>query len=113
MTTKEILLAAAEYIEKHGWQQYQYGGRYRHGYFLDGQYRHEHFAATGDGPACLAGAIGSVTGKPPNLDGDVLRAVDTVIGGRFIVSHWNDAPGRTKEEVIAALRAAAETVEDA
>ncbi len=80
---RQRLLNAANYIEACGWCQYQ--------------------SSNGD-KVCASMAI--TCGE---WNGDVLRATEEfrrVIGKNIPV--WNDMPGRTKEEVIAALRKAAE-----
>jgi hypothetical protein len=91
-TAQDVLLAAARYIEEHGW----HGGQ-----SWDG----------GDKAVCATDAIVEVE---PNT---ALRwaAHDRLIaylGGRpaeySVVWSWNDAPGRTEAEVLQALRAAAQ-----
>jgi hypothetical protein len=90
-TTADVLRAAARYIEEHGW----YPGD-----------------PSGGAITCLFTGIGSV--EPP---GDrrlaAYDAVYAVIGGRTYsdIFDWNDTPGRTRDEVLAALRAAADASE--
>jgi hypothetical protein len=83
------LLAAADYIEEHGWCQ----GR---------PYLGE--------SACVIGAVNIVTNGDKRLfETDRLRhameRVHKTLGGSAI--SWNDNPTRTKEEVVSALRKAA------
>lgn len=91
MSTKEALNAAADYIEQNGWFQ-------------------DEPADAGDGTACAIWALDEVAGGFYN---DARNALVNHLGLRELrlsVIQWNDAPGRTKEEVIAAFRAAAEAV---
>lgn len=79
------LLRAADYIEERGWCQLRYHTRAGH--------------------VCAYGAILSI-------EGDIsVRRKAEVRFSRFhdvlSMENYNDAPGRTKEEVVAALRAAA------
>jgi hypothetical protein len=76
------LLAAAEYIEKHGWCQKR--------------------ASNSLGQVCLFGALNRVTNNLSNSEYD---RVYKVLNDQPI--NWNDEPGRTKEEVVNALRKAA------
>jgi hypothetical protein len=73
------LLAAADYIEQHGWCQ--------------------HIGKI-NGHVCASVALNMV--GCPNMSWLAL----THLVGRSI-PRWNDAPGRTKEEVVAAMRKAA------
>ena len=91
----DVLNGAAGLIERDGWCQRQY--------------RDE------NGCRCLAGAIDAVAGEDPEFhwesteDAVTVRArhaVADVVGKNW--SSWNDEPGRTKAEVVAVLRAAAE-----
>jgi hypothetical protein len=77
------LLKAAEYIEEHGWCQRSIGAK--------------------GGPACVIGAVHFSGGKIA-----ALNAVERVIGRPDLI-RWNDEPGRTKAEVVKALRGAAFT----
>lgn len=73
--------AAADYIRKHGWCQ----GTTRE---FDG------------GPCCALGAVWSVCGSLGGFNTEELeRAIKSEIDGS--IPNWNDAKGRTKEEVIA------------
>lgn len=80
---KQNLLDAANYIRKHGWCQWT--------------------SETEDGRVCIAGAFGRTFGLNYDTTGDVLRnylCVDSL-------SAWNDALGRTVDQVLSALEAAA------
>lgn len=82
----KILLGTASYIEAHGWCQ--------------GSYEK-------NGAVCIVGAICRVV---PDNSGYQLRAdsvdrLETHLDS--CATDYNDAPGRTKEEVLAALRKAA------
>ncbi len=78
---RRVLLDAANYIEQHGWCQ----GAYR-----------------GGSAVCPIRAI--VTVDPFHEHGATLR-MRKYVGGH--VEAWNDAPGRTQDEVVGALRACA------
>lgn len=90
MTTSEILLAAADHLERHGWQQWLSGSA--------GQ------------PCCLVGAI-KVACR--GVEADYIAARNRLYehlgtsSGVPLLVDWNDTFGRTADEVIAALRAAA------
>ncbi len=111
MKTKDFLLDAARHIEMHG--------------LLKGGFGSAH------GPCCIRGAINLVTigstvdGDYGNFPADDMRqwfassAVDAIarqIGAKDdrywaraeAVANWNDAPDRTRSEVLAAMRKAAE-----
>lgn len=90
MTAREVLLKAADHIERYGWQQ---GG-----------------AGSPHGPCCALGAIAAgpiVHGV--SAPAAIAEAEDMLRDWikRQAVSAWNDAPDRTAAEVIAALRGAA------
>ena len=87
------LRAAAEVLRRDGWTQGDY--------------------EKADGCKCLSGALRSVCGGIDSTEPErylpawgYLRAL---IGREAIT--WNDAPGRTADEVIAALEAAADAAE--
>lgn len=89
----EVLLKAADYIEKYGWCQ--------------------EAAFSPDGRACLLGGIYAACGglrrdaglydTPPNYD----KAVSRIAKFAPNLGVWNDHPHRTKDEVVAVLRKAA------
>ena len=93
MTTEEILAEAARLVEEKWSQRYP-------------TTRQEGF--------CAFGAIRYASGSRNSLDGDfnsyfpALAAVCKEIGlekpAAGCLGDWNDAPGRTKEEVATALR---------
>ena len=91
-----ILNRAAELIEKDGWIQ---GNWREHGARCAGQaiydalpYRMD-FSASDSAWVAMRRQIGKQRG-------------DTM----FEIAHWNDAPGRTKDEVIATLKRAASSL---
>lgn len=79
------LLDAADYIEKHGWCQ--------------------HSLQDPNGRVCIFGAIDLVTADPDVLGNAVVRLSRQV--SYYPITAWNDAPERTKQEVVDTLRAAA------
>lgn len=87
MTPAAILRAAAQELRDHGWCQHE--GE-------DEKGRH-----------CALGAIGVVAGLGQYETATVLR----IYLKTPYIGDWNDTPGRTQEEVIAALEAAASSTE--
>ena len=93
--TSVTLLKAAEYIEEHGWCQYD---------LFDEVNR-----------ACLDGAIIRSSNNFSLIrEIEAQERVAKFLGANLskrsalgFIHVWNDAPGRTKEEVVAALRGAA------
>ena len=87
----DVLNGAADLIERDGWCQ---------GTFRDG------------GARCASRAIGDAAENTKNPHGpdwsDAAHICLRKLTGHWFVSGWNDKPGRTKAEVVAALRAAAE-----
>lgn len=93
-TTSDVLLAAARYIEEHGW--------------------HKGSAVSADGRVCIVGAIKAVCFQDPD-DFDwspgAVAAVDVAAHHVGDYAHvWNDAPERTEAEVLSALREAARSL---
>lgn len=88
MTPQEILSAAADLIEEHGWVQGEYG---------DEEYGF-----------CVMGAVYAATAEHAT-DRDRGNAVNRLAGslGYNAVVYWNDSIAKSKEEVITALRKAA------
>lgn len=86
MTVSEILEAAAGLIERYGWIQRQWGNK-SSGFDL----------AESITQACPPGDKNYVP---------AYRVISAHLKGCSLI-FWNDEPGRTKEEVIAALRGAA------
>ena len=93
----KILLDAADYIERKGWCQ--------------------RVNSNIGGEVCAWGAIAIVLEVSPDFhvlthteQRALVKLVDYLGGGVRLVGEivrWNDTPGRTKEQVVAALRAAA------
>lgn len=90
MTPREVLLRAADHMEKYGWRQRRRGMR-------------------GE-PCCAIGAIAAAI--PDSEPDDALEMSARAALRRHAriddIPAWNDAPDRTAAEVIAALRGAAE-----
>jgi hypothetical protein len=103
----ETLYRAADHIEQNGWYQ---------GYFWPiPRYAAEAPYTAGD-PCCAMGAIAVVEDVDPVCQTpDAMRYLAEHLGYEFAarVADWNDMPERTKDEVLAALRGAAERAERA
>ena len=93
MSPQEILLRAAELIEKRGWCQDRY--------------------SNDKGCLCPLGAMRVATGYRAGTENEQclgkIRPAVFRIGDldNCNISDWNDAPGQTKENVIATMRACA------
>jgi hypothetical protein len=85
VTTSEILNGAADLIESKGWRQ---------GLACNSPL----------GLLCVGEALDEVAGDGAYID---RRITSALLPYGSSVVEWNDTPGRTKEEVIQALRAAA------
>jgi hypothetical protein len=85
----QMLLRAADYIEEHGWCQSRVMDK--------------------EGRVCLLGAILYVGGTGLDFMPRVEKAAGIGQGG--LIACWNNAPGRTKQEVVDVLRRAAYTEE--
>lgn len=102
MTPREVLLKAAALVER-GWTQ-DAGARSAKG---------NHVRSTGRAAVCWC-AEGAIQKAAFGGDGyayhfakgALLRALPK---RALSIPDWNDAPGRTQAEVVAALKAAAET----
>lgn len=109
MKTSEILDKAADVIERNGWVQDEW---YEFGRAEDPR----------DCPVCAGGGLDVAAGYDPGEPDDIpalsaaVKAfaahVDPAFdpaaqGGYGTVAGWNDEPGRTAEEVVRELRAAA------
>lgn len=105
MATSDVLYKAADLIDFDGWHQGGYApDQTEDGTSMEGL------------PACALGALYKAAGKPLVWSTSVacwvghgdLAAIDVLAGhvGSY-VPYWNDKNGRTAEEVIEALRAAA------
>lgn len=102
MTPREVLLKAAELVER-GWCQ---GTGAKNGAGRE-------VSTTGRAAVCWCaeGALGRAAHGCEDHDfyaakNALLRALPSLV---LSIPEWNDAPGRTQAEVVAALRAAAET----
>jgi hypothetical protein len=92
VSVEDVARLAAERLRVLGWQQGTYGDKC-------------------GGGMCIAGAIGSVVGHRPEWPRGVIGGqVMDRIGRLLLEDHvdadiveWNDAPGRTVDEVIALL----------
>jgi hypothetical protein len=84
---KQILNFAADYIEKHGWCQ--------------------RAMSMPDGRVCLFGSIRAFGFMPDEVHVELGHRLKKITKGYRNPATWNDALGRTKEEVIKALRKAA------
>lgn len=90
----KVLLKAADMIERNGWCQ---GAAY-----LD-------FVKGSKGPMCMYGAIWAANDDDPTGKFEALKAAEGRVNeacGTFMAK-WNDKSGRTKDEVLAKLRAVA------
>lgn len=112
MKPSEILSAAAEKLEPFG--AWTTGATARAGSPLLGNLRRVVRSTDGDATCwCLIGAVEAIGGMgKPEVWGDH-GAVDylRIVTG-MSVSGWNDARGRTKAQVISALRQAAKFAEE-
>lgn len=94
--TREVLEQALGLLERDGWAQNTYGP-------LDPKTR---------GPRCMIGAViagcRAVSGWP-NVE-ESIDALGELSGVGEKVSLWNDTRGRTKDEVLAAVRKAIDAV---
>jgi hypothetical protein len=86
VTPREVLLKAAEHIERYGWRQRSKGAP--------------------EAPCCVIGAMEVVTEDDRAAFDEARFALRGRVGWQLVA--WNDAPGRTAAEVITALRGAAE-----
>lgn len=102
-TPSDVLRAAADYIEEHGWVQEDYE---RHG------------------SVCVIGSLRAVVYGHPSVvsagedENDLARQAlrhicnEVCAADRAVLACWNDSTDRTEAEVIAALRRAAERAEE-
>jgi hypothetical protein len=107
MTPQDILSGAADIIEQNGWHQ----GGYATAPAADGGTRDTCPTDPNATCFCVFGAMRRVLNLGDNVPIYSSHAYRTarnllsnVIGDRR-PAEWNDAPGRTKGEVVAALRA--------
>lgn len=87
MTVADVLNGAADLIERDGWCQNTSHGA--------------------GGTRCAVAAIRDARPLPVGVYTGALEWFERTLGCPS-AALWNDAPGRTKTEVVAALRAAAE-----
>ena len=89
----QLLMKAADYIEKHGWCQHTLWSGHQ---------------------SCALGGIARAFGRSENrswswnyfgVDGKALKRLESEVGG--MVPYFNDRPGTTKEMVLEKMRAAA------
>ena len=103
MKISKVLSKAADHIEKHGWYQ---------GYYWPSptDYKWREPSYTEGDPCCALGAIAVVEGRDPvHEETAAMEFLAEHIGETTAgVADWNDAGSRTKDEVLAALRGAAE-----
>lgn len=97
MTAAEMLNAAADLCER-GWTQ-KASAINDQGDRVD-PWDNEATAWCALGALCVAGGAERAEWE------QALKSVVDVTG--YLLTYWNDQPGRTQEEVVAALRAAAE-----
>jgi len=102
----ETLYKAADHIEQNGWYQGYFWPRPDIGWeppYVDGD------------PCCALGAIAVVEDvNPHGVDTEAMKYVAEHVGlGTASFADWNDDPDRTKDEVLVALRGAAERAERA
>lgn len=90
VTTRDVLHRAADLLEEFGWCQLDDGSK-------------------ASGSMCLIGSVRAAAGDLGFNEALALRSVYASPAIPSLPMHWNDAPGRTREEVIARLREAAET----
>lgn len=87
--TSQDLLAAADYIERHGWCQ---------GKMIDK-----------DGRVCVVGALASVITAIPAIRAPRIKVAQQALVSqlRMPVTIWNDQPGNTQEKVLKLLKTVA------
>lgn len=94
VTEADVLRRAADLLEEFGWCQRRWGSK-------------------AQGEMCATGAIREALAEY-GFSKDDLKPIVTVarlLGPPYSIISWHDTPGRTKAEVTAALRQAAERVE--
>lgn len=87
MTAREILLAAADHLERYGWVKNMRGGP--------------------GAPCCTVGAIAVACNNDEPLYSEACQVLREHLNVRRLTD-WNDTRSRTADEVITAMRAAAE-----
>lgn len=111
--TADVLDRAANIIERNGWYQGSYFDRYA----LDGE------RSPNDCPVCTLGALNVALGAlNPSHDVDLNGPAEMALrrylnlddsDGADSLADWNDRRCRTAEQVVAALRAAAQAEREA
>jgi hypothetical protein len=101
-TVREVLIAARWIQERLGWCQ-------KSGYLFDGRYRADRAHSCSPPTHCCAwGAIELVQAKRLLLSAAADEMKEAVRSGDL--PEWNDTPGRTKAEVLAAFDRAIKAV---
>lgn len=103
----QILLRAADRIEKLGWCQHNYGvgengNARRPGGLFDKEPDQSPVRET-----CPIGAIRAVAGNDDKAGNEAKARLYAFLGVKNLAD-WNDDPKRTKAEVVAAMRKAAQ-----
>lgn len=109
-TTADVLREAARLIEEGGWTQGALARTLRGLSVEPGSGQAVAWCAAG---ALLRASVAMASGPyrdeyARRLYRDAMEQLDAVVGQRGGAVAWNDAPGRTREEVVAALLMAAE-----
>lgn len=95
-TVKEVLIAGRWILENVGWCQQSYY-KTKAG---DERFNIEEATLYGDvGCACAIGSIYLVDVSDPNLHGKAVAALEKIADVSNL-ANWNDAPGRTRKEVV-------------
>lgn len=84
---RDVLLTAAHLLAQHGWCQRQ--------------------SRSGSGALCVVAAIAAAAGGAKTLEDRAHHALEVWViwhSNHDSVAEWNDAPERTKDEVLHALR---------
>jgi hypothetical protein len=123
MTPQEILTRAADHLERVGLYKGDfYDSRDKASQYAERAITTEVISEVQDKPCCALGAIYAVTPAMPRERIDILGDVERA--SRLLARHispeydtadiptWNDWTNRTKEDVVAALRAAAQLEEE-
>jgi hypothetical protein len=90
-TTSDVLHRAADLLEEWGWKQFDYGSK-----------EEGAFCALGAMDEARVDLLGPYWFKRPEA-----YAPERIFRPERGIPEWNDTPGRTKAEVVAALREAA------
>lgn len=108
MTPAEVLRAAADRVQFHGWTQFSYAVTAPNragGLRKTTGTKNPHAVAW-----CAQGAL-KAESETDALYRRTLKALENQLG-RTGIPYWNDAPGRTAGEVADAMRRAAKTLEN-